>query len=87
MIQLNDLFTILADSFFSGDVGLAGVVVLVVVLCVVMAFSKKLVTTLILAVPITMMFAFMGYIPQEIGLVMLIVIALAIALETRGAFN
>lgn len=87
MIQVNDLFTILADSFFSGDVGLAGVVVLVVVLCVVMAFSKKLVTTLILAVPITMMFAFMGYIPQEIGLVMLIVIALAIALETRGAFN
>ena len=87
MIQLNDLFTILADSFFSGDVGLAGVVVLVVVLCVVMAFSKKLVTTLILAVPITMMFAFMGYIPQEIGLVMLIIIALAIALETRGAFN
>lgn len=87
MIQVNDIFQILADSFFNGDTGLAGVVVLVAVLCVVMAFSKKLVTILILAVPIVMTFSFMAFIPQEIGLVMLIVIALAIALETRGAFD
>ena len=52
-----------------------------------MAFSKKLVTTLIIAVPIVMIFAYLAYIPQEIGLIMLLIISLAIAFETRGVFD
>lgn len=87
MIQLNDIFQILADSFLGGDVALAGVIVMLAVLCAVMAFSKKLITTLLLAVPIIMMFAYMQYIPQEIGLVMLLIVALAIAFESRGVFD
>ena len=87
MIQFSDIFTILADSFFNGDTAFAGVVVMIAVLCCVMAFSKKLITTLILAVPIVMMFAYMQYIPQEIGLVMLLIISLAIAFESRGVFD
>lgn len=81
------MFQILADSFFGGSLELAGVVVLLGVLCFIMAFSKKLITTLILAVPTIMMFAFLNYIPQEIGLVMLLIVALAIAFETRGVFD
>ena len=87
MIQLNDVFQILADSFLGGDVALAGVIVMLAVLCAVMAFSKKLITTLLLAVPIIMMFAYMQYIPQEVGLVMLLIVALAIAFESRGVFD
>ena len=87
MIQLNDVFQILADSFLGGDVALAGVIVMLAVLCAVMAFSKKIITTLLLAVPIIMMFAYMQYIPQEIGLVMLLIVALAIAFESRGVFD
>lgn len=81
------MFQILADSFFGGSLELAGVVILIGVLCFIMAFSKKLITTLILAVPTIMMFAFLNYIPQEIGLVMLLIVALAIAFETRGVFD
>ena len=87
MIQINDVFQILADSFFNGSVQLAGVVILVAVLAFVMAFSKNLVTTLVIAVPVIMMFAFLNYIPQEVGLVMLVIVALAIAFITRGAFD
>ena len=87
LIQFNDIFTILADSFFNGDTAIAGVIVLVAILAFVMAFSKKLVTTLIIAVPIVMIFAYLAYIPQEIGLIMLLIISLAIAFETRGVFD
>ena len=87
MIQIYDVFQILADSFFNGSVQLAGVVILVAVLAFVMAFSKNLVTTLVIAVPVIMMFAFLNYIPQEVGLVMLVIVALAIAFITRGAFD
>lgn len=87
MIQFNDIFQIVADSFFSGNVGLAGVVVLVGVLAFITVLSKKLQTTLILAVPVIMMFALMGWLPPEVGLVMLVIISLYIAMETRGVFN
>ena len=87
MIQFNDIFQIVADSFFGGNLDLAGVVVLVGVLAFVMVLSKKLQTTLILAVPIIMMFASMGWLPPEVGLVMLVIISLIIALEARGVFN
>lgn len=60
---------------------------MLVVLCAIMAFSKKLITTLLLAVPVIMMFAWMNLIPQEIGLVMLLIVALAIAFESRGVFD
>lgn len=60
---------------------------MLVVLCAIMAFSKKLITTLLLAVPVIMMFAWMALIPQEIGLVMLLIVALAIAFESRGVFD
>ena len=77
----------MADSFFNGDVGLAGVVILIVILAGVMAFSKKMATTLLLAIPLIMIFAYMGFIPQEIGLVMLLVVSLMLALFARGVFE
>lgn len=77
----------MADSFFNGDVGLAGVIILVVILAGVMAFSKKMATTLLLAVPLVMIFAYVGFIPQEIGLVMLLVVSLMLALFARGVFE
>lgn len=77
----------MADSFLGGNTALAGVIIMLVVLCAIMAFSKKLITTLLLAVPVIMMFAWMNLIPQEIGLVMLLIVALAIAFESRGVFD
>lgn len=87
MIQFNDIFQIVADSFFNGSVEVAGVIVLVCLLAGVMALSKKLITTLILAVPLIMVFAFMGWLPSEIGLVMLVIVALSIAFQSRAVFD
>lgn len=87
MIQFNDIFQIVADSFFNGSVEVAGVIVLVAILAGVMAISKKLITSLILAVPLIMIFAFMGWLPSEIGLVMLVIVALFIALQSRAVFD
>lgn len=87
MIQFNDIFQIVADSFFNGSIEMAGVIVLVAILAAVMALSKKLITTLILAVPLIMIFAYSGFLPGEVGLVMLVIVALAIALQSRAVFD
>lgn len=87
MISFNDLIGIIGDSFFGGSTEIAGVMVLIFFIAGIMAFSKKLQTTLVLSVPLIMVFSFMSLIPAEIGLVMLVVVSLAIALEARSAFS
>lgn len=87
MIQFSDFIQIVGDSFFSGSQYVAGVVVLVIILAVIMAFSKKLITTMILGIPILMIFSYLRVLPDEITLVMLVVIVLGLAYSARGVMR
>lgn len=87
MIQFNDFIQIVADSFFDGSLYVGGVVVLVTLLALITAFTKKLTTTMVLGVPIIMIFAYLRVLPDEITLVMLIVIVLGLAYSARGVFR
>ena len=87
MIQFTDLIQIIGDSFFSGSMYVAGVIVLITILAVIMAFSKKLTTTMVLGIPIIMIFSYLRILPDEITLVMLIVIVLGLGYSARGVFR
>lgn len=87
MMQFTDVIQIVADSFFNGSLMVGGVVVLVTILALIMAFSKKLVTTMVLGIPIIMMFAYLRLLPDEITLVMLVVVVLGLAYASRGVFK
>lgn len=52
-----------------------------------MAITKKVMPTMVLALPLIMVFAVLGWLPAEIGIMMLIVVALLIGLEARGVFS
>lgn len=87
MLNLDTIIIILGDTFLGGNVGIAGVLVLVGILALIMAITKKPLITMVLAVPLIMMFAVLGYLPSEIGIMMLVVVALGIGLESRGVFS
>lgn len=87
MIQFSDFIQIVGDSFFDGSLYVGGVVVLVTILAVIMAFSKKLITTMVLGIPIIMIFSYLRVLPDEITLVMLIVIVLGLAYSARGVLR
>lgn len=87
MLDIDTLIRILGDTLVDGNTGIAGTIVLMVILAIVMAISKKVLTTMVLAVPLIMVFAVMGYLPSEIGIMMLVVVALGIGLESRGVFS
>ena len=87
MLSFNDIIIILGDTVLEGNVAIAGVLVLVGILAFVMAITKKTLPTLVLAVPLVMVFAVMGWLPPEIGIMMLVVVALGIGLESRGVFS
>lgn len=84
MIQFTDFVQIVADSFFGGSIYVGGMVILIAILGLVIAFSKKVVTTMIVGIPITMLFSYMRLIPDEITLVMLVVIVLGLAYVAKG---
>lgn len=84
MIQFTDFVQIVADSFFGGNIYVGGVIILMGVLALVMAFSKKLITTMVIGIPMVMLFSYMRILPDEITLVMLIVIVLGLAYTAKG---
>lgn len=84
MIQFTDFVQIVADSFFGGSIYVGGMVILLGILALVIAFSKKLITTMIVGIPLTMLFSYMRIIPDEITLVLLVVIVLGLAYTARG---
>lgn len=84
MIQFTDIIQIVADSFFGGSLYVGGVVVLMGLLAIIMVISKKLITTMILGIPMIMMFSYLRVLPDEITLVMLIVIVLGLAYTARS---
>ena len=87
MITFDTLIEIFGDTFLGGNVGIAGSIILVGVLAFIMAITKKVMPTMVLALPLIMVFAVLGWLPAEVGIMMLIVVALLIGLEARGVFS
>lgn len=87
MIQFNDIINLIGQTFFGGNTAVAGIVILAIILAVVMAFSKSAFTTLIVAIPATLVFAYLNLIPDEVTIVMLLVCVLGLAYTARGVFQ
>lgn len=87
MLDLDSLIRITSDTLTGGNVGIAGTLILIGILAVLMAVTRKTQITLVLAVPLIMIWAVMGYLPSEIGIMMLVIVALIIAISSRGAFE
>lgn len=87
MIDLSTFIEIFGDTVLGGNLAIAGTVVLVGILAFIMAVTKKPLITLVLALPLIMIWSVLGYLPSEIGIMMLIVVALGIGLEARGVFS
>lgn len=87
MIQFTDIVDILAQSFFGGDVTIAGIVVLCTILALVMAISKSAFATLVIAVPVTLIFTSLSLLPVDVTIIMILVCVLGLAYTARGVFS
>lgn len=87
MIQFTDIVDLIGQSFFGGNTTMAGIVVLCMILAVVMAFSKSAFATLIIAIPVTLMFTSMSLLPVDVTIIMILVCVLGLAYTARGVFT
>lgn len=87
MIQLNDIFQIVGDSFFEGSVLLAGLVILTIVLALVYVFTKSAFAMLLISMPVTLVFSYMRVIPDEITIILLLVAVVGLAMSSKKVFS
>lgn len=87
MISLNDLQEIIATTFLDGDTGIAGLIMFVVVLMVVLALTKNVSHSLIICLPVTLIFTMLGILPMEMTILLIIVIVLALAFTSRNIWT
>ena len=57
MLDLNDITNILANSFFSGNTDIAGMVIFTIALAIVFIFVKKVFAALVISLPLAFIFS------------------------------
>lgn len=87
MLNLNDITQILADSFFSGNTDIAGMVIFTIALAIVFVFVKKVFAALIISMPMAFIFSTLGIVSQELMILMVIIAVLGLAFTSRKIWS
>ena len=87
MLSVFDIQDLISTSFFDGDLNLAGMVMYTMVLIVCFALTRKTQQTLIISIPVTMIFTALGVIPTDLMVLLVIVTVLALAFTARNMWR
>ena len=85
MISINDFQELIADSFFMGDIGIAGMVMFCCVMMAVFAIfgMDNLMGAFILMIPLTLIFTTLRILPESMAILLIIVAVLGLATTAK----
>ena len=86
-LGLNDVNSILADVFFNGDTTIMGLVIYTVVLAILFSIKRNVFQSLLLSLPMTLAFAFLGILSTDLTILLIIVSVLGLSITSTRAFN
>lgn len=88
MISAADFQELLANSMFSGDLAIAGIVMYVAVLAVIFSiFYKSYHVALIISIPLTLVFNLLEILPTEAMVLMIVIAVLILAMGAKKTFG
>lgn len=87
MITLTDIQYMLGDTFFNGDMTLAGLGLFAVAIVLIFVLTKNVFQSLVLGLVITGIFSFMGIITGDMMILLIVVIVLGLAMTARNAVS
>lgn len=89
MINPNQFIEIVGSSFFGGSSEMAGLVIYVIIMALMFAFTKNVFQTLVIALPVTFIFsgAGLGILPADMVLMLVIVVVLGLAMTAKRALT
>lgn len=80
MITLQQFQDILGDSFFSGDIAIAGIVIFVAIMAVVfVVLQKNTFAALVISIPLALLFLMMGILTSDLAMILIVVSVLGLA--------
>lgn len=85
MIDITTLMGLIADSFFAGDTGIAGMVMFSIVMMVVFAMfmKKSLVVPFAMMLPITLIFTALKILPETMTILLIVVSVVGLAVTAK----
>lgn len=88
MISAADFQELLANSMFSGDLAIAGIVMYVAVLAVIFSiFYKSYHVALIISIPLTLVFSLLGILSTDAMVLMIVIAVLILAMGAKKTFG
>ena len=87
MITLNDIQYMLGDTFFNGDLTLAGLGLFAFAIILVFVLTKNVFQSLVIGLIVTGIFSFMGIITADMMILLIIIIVLGLAMTARNAVS
>lgn len=87
MITLNDIQYMLGDSFFNGDLTLAGLALFGIAIILVFVLTKNVFQSLVVGLIATGIFSYMGVLTSDMMILLIIVIVLGLAMTARNAVS
>lgn len=81
MINLTQLQGLIADAFFGGDTGIAGMVIFAVVMMIVFAIFGKdnIMLSFVMMLPVTLIFSALKILPDSMAILLIIVAVAGLA--------
>lgn len=87
MLSIFDVQDLISTSFFDGNLSIAGMVMYILVLMVLFALTRKTQQTLIIAIPVTLVFSAIGVIPTDLMILLIVITVLALAFTARNVWR
>ena len=87
MISIQDIQDLIATGFLDGNLPIAGIAMYAVVLIAIFAVSRKTTNTLLISLPVTLVFSMLGILTADIMILMIIVTVLGLAFTTRDIWR
>lgn len=87
MLQITDVQNILAEYLFGGNATIAGLVMLAVVMGVIFSISRNLMTSLLIALPVILIFSTLNVITGDMMILLIIVTVLGLAATAKSTLG
>lgn len=87
MISMNDIQDLIASGFFDGSTEIAGMIMYAGALIVIFSLSRKLTQTLLISLPVTLIFSMLGVLSSDLMILLIIITVLGLAFTTRNVWR
>lgn len=87
MLSFTDIQELVSTGFFDGDMQIAGIVMYILVLVAIFALSRKTTQTLIISLPVTLVFSILGVLSTDVMILLIIVTVLGLAATAQKVWR